>query len=75
MSLVGCISDEVTFPLMDAIFKETKITALGAYANRYPIALAMVASGEITFLGNDYVHVQYINVLKLQSPGCLYFLK
>lgn len=45
--IVGCGSQEVKIPLVLTMTKEIDIRGVFRYANDYPIALAMVASGKV----------------------------
>ena len=45
MALVGLRSNEAVFPLVDTVFKEITMIGISVYANRFPTALEMLASG------------------------------
>ena len=47
MVLVGIDTEDLTHvPLVDVVFKEIQLKGVAGFANRYPTALDLVASGK-----------------------------
>jgi hypothetical protein len=53
--IVGAGSQDVKIPLVLTMTKEIDIRGVFRYANDYPIALAMVASGKVTIIPGPYL--------------------
>ena len=47
LALAGLRCDEASFPLPDYVWKEIKMVGISLYANRYPTAIDMIASGKL----------------------------
>ena len=46
LALSGLRCDTASFPLPDYVWKEIKMVGISLYANRYPAAIDMIASGK-----------------------------
>ena len=46
LALSGLRCDTASFPLPDYVWKEIKMAGISLYANRYPTAIDLIASGE-----------------------------